>query len=118
MSDSEEFSKYTTVQNCPVCGGEIVKGYVTAIRGVLWDDRKIKRRFVWSWSSALVMPFYSQNVPALRCKNCSLVIFRYEKKQIPVPEAYFKKCVKCGKNIPIASEECPYCGVRQKGVKP
>lgn len=30
-----------------------------------------------------------------------------------VPETFFKKCVGCGREIPIASEECPFCGVRQ-----
>jgi DNA-directed RNA polymerase subunit RPC12/RpoP len=26
----------------------------------------------------------------------------------------FKKCVKCGKRIPLASEKCQYCGAPQK----
>ena len=29
------------------------------------------------------------------------------------PKAFLKKCVKCGKEIPIASEECQYCGTKQ-----
>jgi ribosomal protein L40E len=31
-----------------------------------------------------------------------------------------KKCIKCGERIPLASEECPYCGAKQpewKGPK-
>ena len=28
-------------------------------------------------------------------------------------KAYLKKCVKCDKEIPIASEECQYCGTKQ-----
>lgn len=28
------------------------------------------------------------------------------------PTAFMKKCVKCGREIPIASEECPSCGSR------
>jgi hypothetical protein len=31
----------------------------------------------------------------------------------PTPESFLKECVKCGKRIPIASEECKYCGARQ-----
>ena len=29
------------------------------------------------------------------------------------PNTFLKRCVKCGKEIPIASEECPYCGSKQ-----
>jgi len=29
------------------------------------------------------------------------------------PTAFLKKCVKCGVEIPIASEECPNCGHKQ-----
>jgi ribosomal protein L40E len=25
-----------------------------------------------------------------------------------------KKCLKCGERIPLASEECPHCGVKQQ----
>jgi len=27
---------------------------------------------------------------------------------------FLKKCVECGEEIPVASEECPYCGAKQK----
>lgn len=30
------------------------------------------------------------------------------------PKTFFKSCVNCGKDIPIASETCPYCGAEQK----
>jgi predicted RNA-binding Zn-ribbon protein involved in translation (DUF1610 family) len=30
------------------------------------------------------------------------------------PDAFLKKCAECGRDIPIASEECPYCGTIQK----
>ena len=29
------------------------------------------------------------------------------------PKGFLKKCVKCDREIPIASEECPYCGAKQ-----
>ncbi|MGB9676925.1 MAG: hypothetical protein ACPL0C_07055 [Candidatus Bathyarchaeales archaeon] len=32
------------------------------------------------------------------------------------PKSFLKKCVKCQKEIPIASEECPYCEAKQKGT--
>jgi hypothetical protein len=31
----------------------------------------------------------------------------------PTPSSYLKKCIKCKREIPIASEECEYCGARQ-----
>jgi hypothetical protein len=30
------------------------------------------------------------------------------------PKAFLKNCVVCGKEIPIASEKCPYCRQEQK----
>lgn len=29
------------------------------------------------------------------------------------PKNFLKQCIKCGKEIPIASEICPYCGTKQ-----
>jgi hypothetical protein len=28
--------------------------------------------------------------------------------------SFLKKCVRCGRDIPIASEQCPYCNAEQK----
>jgi DNA-binding transcriptional ArsR family regulator len=32
----------------------------------------------------------------------------------PTQKSFLKKCVKCGKDVPIASEQCPYCRAEQK----
>jgi hypothetical protein len=32
----------------------------------------------------------------------------------PTPKAFLKSCVRCGRDIPIASEECKYCGAHQQ----
>ncbi len=43
----------------------------------------------------------------------------WQKKEIPLemvgetPKAFLKLCVKCGKEIPIASEICAFCGAEQ-----
>ena len=29
------------------------------------------------------------------------------------PKSFMKKCAKCGREIPIASEQCPYCNAKQ-----
>jgi len=33
------------------------------------------------------------------------------------PKSFLKKCVDCGKEIPLASEQCPYCGSKQNRQK-
>jgi hypothetical protein len=35
----------------------------------------------------------------------------------PTHGKFLKKCIKCGKQIPIASEECEYCGAHQAHKK-
>jgi hypothetical protein len=32
----------------------------------------------------------------------------------PTRKSFLKECIKCGKDIPIASEQCPHCGAEQK----
>ncbi|UCE29193.1 MAG: hypothetical protein JSV85_00140 [Candidatus Bathyarchaeota archaeon] len=46
----------------------------------------------------------------------SEVVAYFEKKRISEgsPKAFLKKCVRCDKDIPLASEECPHCGAKQK----
>ena len=52
------------------------------------------------------------------CPKCGRIkLFANEKaKQYllkKTPKAFLKKCVKCGKDIPIASEKCYHCGAEQ-----
>ncbi|WXG44980.1 MAG: hypothetical protein WED04_13310 [Promethearchaeati archaeon SRVP18_Atabeyarchaeia-1] len=35
----------------------------------------------------------------------------------PTPKSFLKSCVRCGKDIPIASEECDFCGAHQPDTK-
>jgi len=35
----------------------------------------------------------------------------------PAPVSFFKKCAACGREIPIASEECRYCGAKQSAER-
>jgi len=111
----EEFSKLGSITECPTCGGELDKGYIGASGGVTWDAEKSKRIFVYMWSAALILPFWTQNTPALRCKNCKLVLFNHEKiKPKETPASFLKKCVKCGNEIPVGSDYCPLCEAKQK----
>jgi predicted RNA-binding Zn-ribbon protein involved in translation (DUF1610 family) len=52
------------------------------------------------------------------CPKCGEIrLFADEKSMEALlgltPKAFLKKCVKCGKDIPVASEQCPYCGAEQ-----
>ena len=97
MSENEEFSKLSSIKKCPKCGGKLVKGYFTIPRGVG------------------VMGFDTyDNAPALRCERCGIAILDYGVvTRAHTPKSFLKKCVKCGREIPLASEECPYCGTKQ-----
>jgi ribosomal protein L40E len=39
---------------------------------------------------------------------------KISRKTEETPKSFLKKCIKCGAEIPIASEECPICGSKQK----
>jgi len=32
------------------------------------------------------------------------------------PKSFLKECPKCGKGVPVASEECPFCKTKLTGV--
>ena len=52
------------------------------------------------------------------CPSCGEIRLIADKKAkqsllMATPIAFLKKCVKCGRQIPIASEKCSYCGTKQ-----
>ena len=113
MSEGGEFSKLSSIKKCPICGGNLVKGYSNAPRGVYWGTEKHKLGLVLLDS---VMPgalWTQDNMPALRCENCGIAIIDY-RAPMYMPKSFLKECAKCREKIPIASEECPHCGTRQK----
>lgn len=41
-------------------------------------------------------------------------LHKFFKSQIrTTPKTFLKKCIRCGREIPLASEECPYCEAKQ-----
>jgi len=116
MSERGEFSKLSSVKKCPICGGKLAKGYFDAPRGVYWSTEKHKFGIILLDS---VMPgalMTQDNVPALRCENCGIAIIDY-RAPMYTPKSFLKECMKCGKEIPVVSEECPYCGAKQNEKK-
>jgi len=93
------------VRRCPKCGGGMVEadrlvahtrvlaGVSLAKKGDLVGDK--------------IIPYY--------CGKCGYIEFYKKLKpgEHRRPEGFLKKCVRCGRKIPVASEECQYCGASQ-----
>ena len=115
MSEKEvEFSRLISVKECPVCGGNLDEVYLTAPRGFYLSAEKAK---LGVYFLDTVMPSVSsvtllENAPALKCENCGIAIIDCRAPRY-TPKSFLKNCVKCGKEIPIASEECQHCGTKQ-----
>ena len=98
MSEKDEFSRLSSVKKCPNCGGKLVEGYLAIPRG----------------TDLFYIGTYD-NAPALKCERCGIAIIDYGVvMRAHTPRDFLKKCVKCGEEIPIASEYCPKCGTKQK----
>lgn len=112
MNEHSEFSRLTSVRECPICHGELEKGYLNAIRGVFWSEKK---RPLGMAVLDYVMPgaiWSSDTLPALKCEKCGIVISDLRAPGY-TPKSFLRKCVKCGEEIPIASERCSSCGAKQ-----
>jgi len=120
MSESEsgEYLRLSSVKECPICGGRLDRGYFSAPRGAYWTAKRHTAGFILL---DRVMPgalWTLDIVPALKCESCGIAVVDFRAPGC-TPKSFLKECVECKKDIPIASEECPYCGVRQRReVKP
>jgi len=95
------------------------EGYVAAGSVIAWSKKKVS-----NWS---LRPFRNSdiiesipirailNVEAYRCPKCRLILIKYgqTRGRDETPKSFLKKCTNCDKEIPIASETCPYCGTNQ-----
>jgi len=115
MSEKDEFCRIVSVKKCPNCGGKLDKGYFTAPRGMFWGTKKhVLGTMVADYvKPALTSVWTLETVPALRCEKCGVAIIDTQRIG-ETPRSFLKKCVECGKKIPIASEYCPKCGKKQK----
>lgn len=55
------------------------------------------------------------NFQVYLCPSCGEIRFLVDEKtkRFLLRKQFLKKCVKCTKEIPLASEECQYCGAKQ-----
>jgi len=102
------------VKKCPECGTEMEKGFVVS-NVIHWSSKKSK---ILTFGLEMIVPWQLWSIPnaaAYRCRHCKLVRFYYGRyaPDKETPEGFLKKCIACGKEIPVASEECSYCGATQ-----
>lgn len=115
MSEKDEYCRIVSVKRCPNCGGKLDKGYFTAPRGMYWNTEKHGLdTAVLDYMTPRIFSFFMlENAPALKCKRCGVAII--DTRRIgETPRSFLKKCVQCGKEIPIASDYCSLCGAEQK----
>ena len=103
----ESRSAPNEVAMCTKCGGNMVQGdrlvaHTAALAGVSLAKRG-------DILGDMIIPYY--------CEKCGYIEFYKEMTGVGHENAFQKKCPNCDKTIPIASEECSYCGAKQKGVK-
>jgi len=113
-------SEKSEVILCPKCGNPMILGRVlgrgTEFAWLLWleSEKKVSKKR----GERLESFWNPKGLRAYRCKECGVIIC-YEKEKIEptkTSESFLKKCIRCSKEIPIASEECPYCGTEQKNA--
>ncbi len=107
MSEDEDYSKLSTIAECPVCLGRLKRGF-----SLRYCSEK-RQLLINIFPENLKPAFWTADVvPAVKCETCGLAI---SDMMAPgyTPKSFLKKCVNCGKDIPIASEVCQYCGTKQ-----
>lgn len=102
---------FEEIKKCPLCGGDLEEGYLNAPRAIYWDTHK--HIAISGGPVVLGSALEMTNIPSKRCTECNVIMFNG-----PItPASFLKKCIKCAREIPIASEECQYCGKRQPSGK-
>jgi hypothetical protein len=78
--NENEASSVHSVKKCPICGGELERGYAIVYRGFWWDTEK--HTFRGGEELLSKYPAWTNtNFPALRCWKCHIIVFDYEKKE-------------------------------------
>ncbi len=85
LSRLQEFSKLNSLRECPVCGGELQKGYIHTTRDIYWDEERHKHNIL-ACREVIIMaqwPYLFRTIPhapSLKCTNCKIVVFHYGKR--------------------------------------
>jgi predicted CxxxxCH...CXXCH cytochrome family protein len=79
--NENEVTSVDSVKKCPICDGELERGYAIAYRGFWWDTQKRTLR-AGKMKLLSTSPTWTEtNFPALRCSKCHIIIFDYEKRE-------------------------------------
>ncbi|GIO27286.1 PF20097 family protein [Ornithinibacillus bavariensis] len=68
---------------CPECSNEVKQGYIFSPRRICWSESADS--IIYDSGSEVLMGdsiFKIKKIPALRCKKCNLVIFKYQQNKI------------------------------------
>ena len=114
MSSDEDYARLSAIAKCPICGGKLEKGYLNTPR--YWTNERQPPSTIASDYFMRDHLWTADVAPALKCENCGITISDLRAPGF-TPKGFQKKCVECGKDIPIASEECQYCGAKQPEMK-
>lgn len=64
--------------NCSKCGQVMIEGFIHSPKQIMWSVDGIPRIFDFYDEYLVPMSFRRSNkVPALRCKQCNIVIFEH-----------------------------------------
>jgi uncharacterized protein with PIN domain len=82
MSENRDFAELFAIRRCPICGGELEKGYI-ASKGMVWDTVKQGLITHSKENQEILTPTFAwsiTNFPTLRCRNCNILIFKIQSK--------------------------------------
>ncbi|MFZ0965553.1 MAG: hypothetical protein WAN82_02880 [Candidatus Bathyarchaeia archaeon] len=98
------------VKKCYSCGGEMQFAHRIPFR--IKGTPGLYKLFIGEWGE---LGEEMLNFDVYVCTSCGEIRLSVDEKTklSLLGKSFLKKCVKCGKDIPIASEECQYCGARQ-----
>jgi hypothetical protein len=70
-----------SIKKCPICGGDLEQGYITAYRRLNWGKEKHSLMIGQGQENfANFVSWTDTNFHAVRCLNCHIVIFDYQNK--------------------------------------
>ena len=74
MNESDDFARLSLISKCPLFGGELERGYI--ISSAIWWDTERRLRMFRGLNGLLTKAQIGETqLPALRCRKCSFVMF-------------------------------------------
>jgi len=75
-AQARALANFDSIKTCPICGGELSRGYAIVTKGLFWDT--VKHTFRGASQLLSKYPAWTNtNFPALRCSKCHIIILDY-----------------------------------------